>query len=187
MDTYVIAADRSALIVSMRRVLSGRGTFRRVTGTVTVDENEIPRALQVSIDARSLRTGISIRDQHLKTVTFMDAGRYPLITYTSERVERVGPDRFAIAGILRLHGREQPITLDTRLEPADGIDGARYVRFSGTVSSSAFAVPRNPLLRTVVRAMFGDAVAVMGSVCLVPAREGVEAGPASRRGGLSQR
>ena len=192
MDTYIIAADRSALAVSARRVLGGRGTFRRVTGTVSVDENKIPRSLRVSIDARSLRTGIPVRDRHLKTAAFMDAGRYPLITYASERIERGGPDRYTIAGMLRLHGREHPITLDTRLEPADGIesdgdgDGTRCVRFSGTVSSTAFAIPRNPLLRTMVRAMFGDAVAVTGSVCLVPVHDGMEADARSLRGSLSQ-
>ena len=186
MGTFAIAADRSALAVSARRVLSGRGTFPRITGTVSVDENETPQSLLAAIDARSLRTGISLRDQHLKTASFLDAQRYPLISYTSERIDRVGPDRFAIAGILRLHGREHPTTLDARLEPADGTDGARCVRFSGTVSSSAFAIPRNPLLRTMVLAMFGDAVAVTGSVCLVPMRESVGAEPASRRGSLSQ-
>lgn len=189
MDTYTIAAEQSNLTVSIRRILSGRGTFQRIAGTITVDENEIPQSLEVSIDARSLRTGISVRDQHLKTATFMDAGRYPLITYASERIEPVGSDRYTITGTMRLHGHEHPVTLDARLEPAGADEaavGTHRVRFSGTVSRSAFAIPQSPRLRATVWAMFGDAVAVTGSVCLVPSHEAVTAEAPAQRGSLSQ-
>lgn len=188
METYTIVAERSTLSVSIRRILSGRGTFERLTGTVTVDENAIPQSLEVSIDARSLRTGITLRDQHLQTATFMDAGRYPLITYVSERIEQVGPDRYTITGTLRLHGREHPVALEARLEAAGVTDGddVRDVRFSGTVSRSAFAIPLNRRLRTMVWAMFGDKVPVTGSICLVPVREAATAEAPSQRGSLSQ-
>ncbi|HEV2460387.1 MAG TPA: YceI family protein [Ktedonobacterales bacterium] len=171
MQTYSISQEQTRVAVAVRRVMSGSGVFSRVTGTVTTGEDGTPQSLDVIIDAGSLQTGIAARDLHLRTATFLGVSQYPLITYSSRRIQQVGPDSYSIHGDLRLHGRTHPVTLDATLDSNVGLDGARYVRVTGLVSSAAFGIPRNPLLRTAMAGMIGDAVHVAAHVFLTPIRE----------------
>lgn len=171
MQTYSISQEQTRVAVAVRRVMSGSGVFTRVAGTVTIDEDGTPQSLDVIIDAGSLQTGIAARDLHLRTATFLGVSRYPLITYSSRRIQQVGPDGYTIHGDLRLHGRTHPVTLDATLDPSVGPDGARNVHVTGLVSSTAFGIPRNPALRAAMASMIGDAVHVAAHVLLMPVRE----------------
>jgi polyisoprenoid-binding protein YceI len=171
MQTYSISQEQTKVAVAVRRVMSGSGVFTRVAGTVTTGEDGTPQALDVIIDAGSLQTGIAARDLHLKTATFLGVSQYPLMTYSSRRIQQVGPDSYTTHGDLRLHGQTHPITLDVTLDPNVGPDGVRHVRVTGLVSSAAFGIPRNPILRAAMAGMIGDAVHVAAHVFLTPVRE----------------
>lgn len=168
MRTYNIVEDRSTLVVNVRRILRGRGTFMRIAGTVSVDDDDTPQALDVSIDARSLRTGIALRDLHLMSGSFLNVRRHPRIGYASRHIEQMGPDRYTINGVLRFHGLERAITLGAELEPGAAPDGTRHARASGVVRLAALAVPPNSALRRLVVWLIGDEVYVTSRVCLTP-------------------
>ncbi|HLZ23479.1 MAG TPA: YceI family protein [Ktedonobacterales bacterium] len=179
MYTYIIDADQTTLSFSVRRLIRSRGTFTRIAGTVTVNEDGTPNSLEVIIAARSLDTSMPPRDMHLRTASFLAVGRYPMITYNSQDIAQVGPERYTIRGLLRFHGREQPVMLEAVLEPDDGTDGIRRVQVSGVLSRAAFAIPPNPVLDVLMRGMIGDEVHVTSRVCLTPMRDGVVQEPIS--------
>jgi polyisoprenoid-binding protein YceI len=169
MRAYTIVGDRSMLEVSVRRILRGRGAFTRIAGTVSMGQDGTPQALDVSIDARSLRTGLALRDLHLMSGSFLNVRRHPTITYASRHIERAGPDRYTIHGLLRLHGLERAVTLEAELEPGSEPGDTRHARVSGVASLAALAVPSNSALRAVVAWLIGDEVHVTSRVCLTPA------------------
>lgn len=175
MQTYSISQKQTTVAVSARRILRGSGVFTRVTGAVTADDDGTPRALDIMIDADSLLTGISNRDQHLRTATFLDVARYPLATYHSQSIEQVGADRYTIHGDLRLHGQTHSITLDATLDTNIAADGARRVRVTGLVRRAAFGVPHSPILRTMMAGMIGGVVRVTADVWLIPVRSRTDA------------
>ena len=152
MPTYAIAADQTRLSFAVRGLLRTQGEFTRIAGTVTTDEHGNPQSLEVTIPARSLSTGLSLCDLHLKTASFLDVRRYPLITYSSQHLEHVGPGRFVIYGLLSLHGWERPVRLEAVLEPDGGPDGrdakcragqyASHVRQSRAIRSCALSCGR---------------------------------------------
>lgn len=171
MQTYEIDPDRTRLSFAVRGLLPMRGAFTRAAGTVTVDERGIPRALEVTIDARSLRTGLAARDLHLCTAAFLNVRRYPTITYSADHIERMGPDRYIVRGLLRLHGREHLVTLEVTPEADDGPDGARRARATGVLPRAAFGIPRNPVLRALMLPLIGDKIAVTADVRAALERE----------------
>lgn len=165
MPTYVLDADQTRLSFAVAGLLRTRGELTRAAGTVTVDEHDTPQALQVTIDARSLHTGLLARDLHLSTASFLHVRRYPLITYRSQHIELAGVGRYVVRGLLRLKGREHPVTLEVALAP-DGSesDVTRRARVSGVLRRTMFGIPRSPLLRLLIRPLIGDEIAVTADV-----------------------
>jgi polyisoprenoid-binding protein YceI len=190
MTTYVLDAARTRPAGAVRGVLATRGEFARLAGSVMVDEHGRFQSLEVAILTRSLRTGLLPRDLHLRTASFLDAHRYPVITYRSQQAELVGTDRYAVQGVLRLHGQEHPVTLEATLTQDDraaGVDGAHRAYVTAIVPRAAFDIPRNAVLRTLMPPLIGDQVFVTADVFLplVHDSEAATPIPASQAGGLS--
>lgn len=89
-----------------------RGQFKRVSGTVETDEHDRPVRVDVAIEASSVDTGEPQRDAHLRSPDFLDAERYPHITFTSTRIEPAGDGRYRVAGDLTIRGVSRPVTFE---------------------------------------------------------------------------
>lgn len=186
MRTLIIDPGRSRLAFTVRRLIGAQGVFAHIVGKVVVDEQGEPQSLEVSFPARSLNTRLLLRDLHLKTASFLDARRYPTISYHSQRIERAGPNQFVVHGQLRLHGRERPVRLEAEVESDRAMDGAYRAHVTGVVTRSAFNVPRNPLLRTSMLPMIGDEVVIMADVVSSPEHERSLTAPHSARQSTNQ-
>jgi polyisoprenoid-binding protein YceI len=81
-----------------------RGRFTDVSGVIhlpTDDDDTV--AVTVEIRADSVRTGISLRDRHLRGPLFLDAVRHPVITFRGGDVMRL-PTHIAVPGSLTIRG-----------------------------------------------------------------------------------
>jgi polyisoprenoid-binding protein YceI len=90
-----------------------RGHLKHVHGTLLFDPDE-PGSAQVEamVSAGELWTGDPDRDAHLKSADFLDAERFPTITFRSTSVELVGPVDAKIHGEITIRGITKPLTLD---------------------------------------------------------------------------
>jgi polyisoprenoid-binding protein YceI len=97
-----------------------RGHFKEVSGTITVDEDNPERSkVEVEIGAASLDSGVADRDTHLKSADFLDADKYPGITFRSTHIEgssKKEGDKFKVTGDLSIHGKTVPVTLEATYE-----------------------------------------------------------------------
>lgn len=94
-----------------------KGRFTGIDGTISFDEANPERSSVVAtIDAATIDTGEPQRDAHLRSADFFDVERYPHITFRSTRVERVGEDRYRIAGDLTIRDVTRPVVLDAEYE-----------------------------------------------------------------------
>lgn len=58
-----------------------RGHFKNVAGTLVFDpDNPASSTVDVSIDAKTLWTGVPERDDHLRSADFLDVEHHPFIT-----------------------------------------------------------------------------------------------------------
>ena len=112
-----------------------RGSFPGVAGTVTVPGPHGQAAtVSVQVDSTSVRTGISLRDLHLRGLRFLDSVTHPVIRFESERVT---PHNgvWDLRGRLWLRGLERSISAsvaDVQASP------------SNRRLTAEFTVPRRP-------------------------------------------
>ena len=90
-----------------------RGAFSKVTGTVSLDDQDITKsAVNVTIDVATVDTREPARDKDLRSDHFFDAEHFPAITFKSKRVEQVSPGKLKITGDLTIHGITKEVVLD---------------------------------------------------------------------------
>ncbi|MHB2019835.1 MAG: YceI family protein [Candidatus Xenobia bacterium] len=115
MQIWEIDAAHSGVHFSVKHMVISkvRGRFGKLTGTISVEEDDRKRAqVHVDIDTASVDTGEAQRDGHLRSADFLDAERYPTITFESLRVEDVDRDNFRLIGNLTLHGVTREVALE---------------------------------------------------------------------------
>lgn len=92
-----------------------RGQFSDFEGTVEFDQ-ESPQdsSVEVTIDASSIDTGVSDRDDHLRSGDFFDVENHRQIAFRSKSIS--GPieegSEFQIVGDLTIRGVTREVTLD---------------------------------------------------------------------------
>jgi len=108
LGTSPIRLTPDNVIVSMSvRWLGGmivRGRFQDVRGAIhlPVDDDDTV-AVTVEIKADSVRTGIGLRDRHLRGPLFLDAAHHPTILFRGSDVMRL-PTHIAVPGSLTIRG-----------------------------------------------------------------------------------
>lgn len=114
-----------------------RGRFTDVRGTLRLAEDDIAHAsLTVDVAAKSISTGIALRDRHLRGSDFLSVAHSPFISFRSDLVTCVD-GAVVIDGVLSLRGIERRISVRCPLCPAGR--KASHPTFS---LGTEFAVPR---------------------------------------------
>jgi polyisoprenoid-binding protein YceI len=93
-------------------VTTVRGHFAPPTGKLEFDPaNPEASYVEAEIDAATVNTGVTDRDNHLKSADFLDVTNYPTITFKSTKIEVTGTDEGKLTGDLTIHGITRPVTL----------------------------------------------------------------------------
>jgi polyisoprenoid-binding protein YceI len=88
-----------------------RGRFRVVSGTIHVAEVPEGSTVEVEIDAASIDSATPDRDDHLRSADFLEADRFPTLTFRSSRLRPTGPNTFDLEGELTIKDVARPVTL----------------------------------------------------------------------------
>jgi polyisoprenoid-binding protein YceI len=88
-----------------------RGRFDRSSGTINLDAKALTGAIDVSIEADSIDTGLPELEGKLKEANFFNIATYPTITFKSDKLEFAGDAPVAADGVLTLLGVSQPVRL----------------------------------------------------------------------------
>ncbi len=88
------------------------GRFAIQSGQILLNEADVTKSsVQVTIDATSVDTGVSPRDNDLKSANFFDVTNFPTATFTSTAVAKTASG-LTVTGNLTLHGVTKPVVLD---------------------------------------------------------------------------
>jgi polyisoprenoid-binding protein YceI len=94
-------------------IMTVRGDFTDVQATLDFNEDDFTASsVEATIQAASLMTNDSKRDDHLRSADFLDVEHYPTITFKSTRIERAAHERYRMTGDLTIHGVTRPVTLE---------------------------------------------------------------------------
>jgi polyisoprenoid-binding protein YceI len=121
------------------------GGFSDVSGSLTLDpKNPAASKLSVKVPVASVTTTSAKLTDELKGDQWLDAGKYPEMTFVSTKVTPAGKDHAKVTGDLTLHGVTKPVTLDVTLVGAgtNPLNKKTTVGFeaTGTLKRSEFGV-----------------------------------------------
>ncbi len=90
------------------------GTFTGgMEGAITSDDKELKKfTANATIDATTISTNNTKRDEHLKSEDFFDVKKHPKITFKSKRAVGDNQKTFQLVGDLTMHGVTKEITLE---------------------------------------------------------------------------
>lgn len=115
--TWEIDPAHSDLVITARHLMvtKVRGTFGEIAGTIEVAEEPAQSSVRVVAKAASITTGAADRDNHLRSPDFLDAARYPDVTFQSTDLQRDGR-QWDLTGDLTIRDVTKPVTFQLRFE-----------------------------------------------------------------------
>ncbi|MFC9433955.1 YceI family protein [Nocardia sp. NPDC057030] len=155
---WTIDPVHSTVIVTARHlgIASIKARFAEVGGRLDIAETFSESTGFAEIKAAGIDTGIGMRDDHLRSPDFLDAERYPVISFTGNGFRRTGGDTWVMPGELTLHGQVHPIDLDVTYGGCgpDPWGGTRAAFHAETLlHRNDFAIDYNVLVRAGVAAV----------------------------------
>jgi polyisoprenoid-binding protein YceI len=88
-----------------------RGRFDRTSGKVKLDPDKGTGSINITIETASISTGFAELEKHLRGRDFLDAARYPKISFVSDKLTFNNDQLIAADGIMTLHGISKPVYL----------------------------------------------------------------------------
>lgn len=88
-----------------------RGRFNQTSGKILLDPASASGNIQIAIETASISTGLAELEKHLRSKDFLDADRYPQITFVSDKLSFNKGQLVAADGLLTLHGISKPVHL----------------------------------------------------------------------------
>jgi polyisoprenoid-binding protein YceI len=92
-----------------------RGRFTDIRGANHCGDNTDPASASVGVTtaAASIATGNIQQNAYLRSADFLDVARYPTMSFTSTRVERMAKGRLGVTGDLTIRDVTRQIVLET--------------------------------------------------------------------------
>lgn len=120
------------------------GRFGKVDATMEWDEADPSKSsVHATIDVTGVDTGVTPRDNDLKSDHFFNVAQYPTASFVSTSVEKTGAG-LEVKGNLTLKGVTKPVVLEVQgpTAPVTGMDKKPHVGFEAntTIKRSDFGI-----------------------------------------------
>lgn len=166
-ETWQLDPPHSAAQFSVRHmgISTVRGTFTKLSGTVQYDPSDPAKSsIDVTIDAASVDSRVEKRDNDLRSDHFLDAQKYPTLTFKSKHIESAGTDKLKATGDLTIHGvtKEVVLNIDGPGQPVKDPRGNMHMGASATTT-----VNRTEFGMTGYQGMVGNDVTITIDVEMV--------------------
>ena len=134
--TYVVDPAHTEVGFIARHLIGTkvRGRFTEVSGTFTIAENPEDSTLEAEVQAASIHTNQSMRDDHLRTNDFLDVASYPTLNLKSTSIKRVSENHWILTADLTIRGVTRPVDFDLEFlgEGPSMQEGKTVVAFEAT-------------------------------------------------------
>lgn len=131
--TYMIDPDHSNVTLHATHLGIGAvdGRFDKFSGSFEYDPANVAASkVRIVIEASSINTNQRVRDDHIRSADFLDAQKFPEITFESTEIRVSGQSGIRIAGNLTLHGVTRPMVLIATLRgTGKDADGKNRIAF----------------------------------------------------------
>lgn len=113
-----------------------------LSGVAGVDKEKGTAVLRFRTLVSSLKTGIDLRDEHLRSPDWLDAAKHPHIEFESTRAVRKDDKTWTVEGRFTLHGQTRPLKFDVEVAeiPAELVKKAHWGDKPGLRGTGQFKV-----------------------------------------------
>lgn len=109
------------------------GKFGAFTAQLIYDEAEVEKSsVKATIKVASITTGVSGRDEHLRSEDFFDVARFPTIEFESTKVER-SVEGLLVTGDFTMHGVTKRIALPVKFVGERTVEKRKLVAFRAEI------------------------------------------------------
>jgi K(+)-stimulated pyrophosphate-energized sodium pump len=155
---FNLDAAHSFVQFNIRHILAdAKGNFNNLRGTASFDSKGESFNLLLEINAASINTSNSKRDEHLRSPDFFDVENYPKIVYQASAYEKT-ESGYVAKGNLTIKNKTLPVDLPfTYLGSQDVPDIGKVAAFSGslTIKRSDFGIGEpSPMIGDEVKISF---------------------------------
>jgi len=112
---WKIDPNHSAAYFSVRHLMIStvRGEFSGINGSLHYDPKRPTEArVEATIDCSTLNSGVAARDAQMKGPDFFDVKKYPIMKFSTTRVQKAGPGKLKVSGDLTINATTRPVVLD---------------------------------------------------------------------------
>jgi len=88
-----------------------RGTFKKSSGTVTLDTEAKTGTVDVLIDTGTVDFAHDKLNEHVSSAEMLDVAKYPTAEYKGKFIDFANGAPRTVSGVLTLHGVTKPVTL----------------------------------------------------------------------------
>jgi len=137
-STWQIDPAHTSVQFAVRHLMVStvRGELGKAAGSVTLDESDLTKSsVEATVDVTAINTREPRRDEHLKSPDFLDAAKYPTITFKSTKVEKVADDHYKVTGDLTIRGVTKSTVLDVTGSPKPVNDPMGNVKLGGSATT----------------------------------------------------
>lgn len=130
-----------------------KGTFNEFGGNIELDPTDVTDAtIEFTIDAGSVDTRISDRDNHLRSADFFDEENHPNLTFKATEIKKTSEDNYDMTGDFTIRGTTKPVTFDITFEgmAKDPMSGDEAAGFTGStkINRKDFGLTWNAAVET---------------------------------------
>ncbi|HEY1032064.1 MAG TPA: YceI family protein [Flavipsychrobacter sp.] len=89
------------------------GLFKNFDANLAATKPDFSDAkVTLTADVKTINTDNTMRDEHLQKPDYLDAEKYPKLTFQSTSLKKAGANKYKMYGNLTLHGVTKPVVLD---------------------------------------------------------------------------
>lgn len=161
-ETYKVDPLHSSLAFSVRHlgINNVKGHFDEFAGAIVLEDEAIKDA-QCTIQAKSINTGVKMRDDHLRSADFFDAAKKPIIEFKAKGTQKKD-DRTVLVGDFTIRGVTKEVQIPVKLSgPIKDQEGKMRIGLEGKhkINRKDYGINFNAALETGV-ALVGEEVSI---------------------------
>ena len=166
--TYRLDSNNSRVGFSVKHKITKDvfGKFSNSTGTAEYN-SKTKKILNIEsvIEVKSIDTGNTKRDRHLRSSDFFDAQNHPQIYFKSNNVMLISENKYKVYGDLTMRGVKKEIILDG--EKTTDSNGNLFFNASSIINRQDFGISWNRPFQKIAGMMVSDEVKIILKIKMV--------------------
>ncbi|MFC5588037.1 YceI family protein [Sporosarcina soli] len=175
MAKWTVDASHTSVGFSVKHMMVSKvkGSFGAVEGSLDGNPEDLTEAkIDFKIDAASINTNNTDRDNHLRSGDFFDTETYPNITFISTEIVKKDSDEYKITGDMTIKDVTKKVTFEVEYEGKGtnpwGVELAAF-EVKGKISRKEFGLTWNQTLEAG-GVLVGDDIKISIDLQLNPAQ-----------------